>query len=110
MERTSVIIMVLTEEIKKVTVALDKRIASKRNTGFACPICTNNNFIVAEGYTHRDLNKNLQQRTIGGENVPSITAVCSNCGYIFDFSLGVLGFLKPPEEKKEVKNEEEKPK
>jgi len=43
--------------------------------------------------------------TWGGLNIPSITVICTNCGHILDFSLGVLGLL-PKEESKQ--NEQKK--
>ena len=91
------------EEKSKIIQELENRIKSKGKT-LICPICSNNNFALSDGYTRRFLNDKINQITLGGLNIPSITVICTNCGHIIDFSVGVLGLLP----KEEGKNDEQK--
>lgn len=88
--------MALTEEERKklteITTELQKRISSK-NRVLICPICSNNNFSLSEGYTHRSLSEKQKQTVLGGLVMPSVTLICNNCGYVLDFAIGTLGFL-----------------
>ena len=94
--------MVLNKEFKeKVIKELNSRIKQVRRETLKCPCCKHNNFQILDGYTRRDLNENLDTIQIGGNNVPSISIICTNCGYIMDFSIGVLGFLNENEGKKD---------
>lgn len=64
-----------------------------------CPMCGNKNFILADGYFNNPLQLDFQSIYIGGPSIPSIATVCSNCGFISQHSLGVLGLLNNPEKK-----------
>ena len=67
----------------------------------SCPICENKNMVLGGGFFAQDLQKDLSSRTMGGQNIPTIPVICSNCGFIREFALGVLGFLpKPANEEK----------
>ena len=88
------------EEKSKIIQELDKRIKAKGKE-ITCPICTNNNFVLSDGYTRRFLDDKINQMTWGGLNIPSITVICTHCGHILDFSLGVLGLLPKEEGKKD---------
>lgn len=66
-----------------------------------CPVCNNDNMIMGDGYFTHDIQKNLTSRVIGGENIPTIPIVCSNCGFIREFAAGVLGLLPKKDEKKD---------
>lgn len=88
------------EEKSKIIEELEKRIKAKGKT-LTCPICSNNNFVLSDGYTRRFLNDKINQITLGGLNIPSISVICKNCGHIIDFSLGVLGLLPKEEGKKD---------
>ncbi len=92
------------EEKSKIIQELEKRVKFK-GRNLICPICSNNNFVLSDGYTRRFLNDRINQIRFGGLNIPSITIICTNCGHIIDFSLGVLGLLSKEEGKK---HEEEK--
>jgi RNase P subunit RPR2 len=64
-----------------------------------CPACSESNFILAEGYFAHDLQEDLINRRIGGKNVPIVPIICKNCGFIMEFSAGILDIL--PKENKE---------
>jgi transcription elongation factor Elf1 len=96
--------MEFTKEFKeKIVKELDEKI-EKLNKNFQCPICKHKNFNVVDGFTKRNIDKNLSVINFG-MNIPSISIVCTNCGYIADFAIGALGFLpnKGEEEKKDGK-------
>lgn len=81
------------EENKNEIISLIK----KRGTNLRCPICNNDNMIVGEGYFAHDLQKDLISRQMGGFNIPTVPVVCSNCGFLREFSAGVLGLLQKEE-------------
>ena len=58
-----------------------------------CPVCDNQNMILGEGYFAHDLQNDLNSRTMGGKNIPTIPIICSNCGYMREFAAGVLKLL-----------------
>jgi len=99
--------MEFTNELKeKIIEELDKRI-EKLNKDFQCPICKNKNFNVIDGFTRRSIDKDISHITLGGPSVPSISIVCSNCGYVADFALGTLGFLENKKQNEDEKNGKE---
>ncbi len=67
---------------------------SDRNMKTVCPMCGQNKFIIADGYFNHPMQPNLQGFIIGGPSIPSIAIVCSNCGFMSQHALGVLGLLK----------------
>lgn len=86
--------MAIPKETKdKIAEELNKRIKQK-DASLKCPICTHNDFTLIDGYSRRILNEDIKKVNLVGLNVPSITIACNNCGYLMDFSLGALGFLK----------------
>ena len=93
------------EEKSKIIQELEKRIKSKGKV-LTCSVCTNNNFVLSDGYTRRFLNDKIDQITLGGINIPSVTVICTNCGNTIDFSLGVLGLLSKKEEGKDEQKKE----
>ena len=80
----------ISEEVKK-------KIAAKLNEKGVrptCPMCNNNNFILADGYFSHTLQSNIQSGlVIGGPAIPTIAIICSNCGFTSEHALGVLGLL-----------------
>lgn len=67
-----------------------------------CPMCGHNHFVLADGYFNNTLQKDLKNISLGGSGIPTISIVCSNCGFISQHALGVLGLL--PDEAKENGN------
>jgi hypothetical protein len=86
--------MGISQEMKdKVITELSRRLNEKK-IDLKCPSCSHPNFSVVDGYTRRILNDSIKDVQITGLSVPSISVICDYCGYILDFSLGALGFLK----------------
>ena len=97
-----------TEEIIK---KIDEAIRRKSGqTTFKCPVCTNNQFSLAGGFTNNFLMDNIQGGLVlGGPVLPSIPIVCTNCGNTFFLNAKVLGLseevVKEESKKEEKKNE-----
>lgn len=70
-----------------------KELDTRLPIGLKCPVCQNEEFTIVKGYTRRDLTDKLEEFQVSGLNLPSFSVICTNCGYILDFSLGILGFL-----------------
>jgi ribosomal protein S27AE len=78
---------------KKIIKALEARRATE-----PCPRCGASNFTLADGYTTHPLQTELGSLTIGGPSIPAALAICTNCGFLSQHALGVLGLLpKQPE-------------
>ena len=82
------------EEKQKIIEAL-----GKKKVNGPCPRCGNNNFILADGYFNHSMQTDLKNFSLGGPSIPTIATVCSNCGFISEHALGVLGLLKNPDQK-----------
>ena len=83
------------EELKKIGERIEEKIKIKRSkTELTCPVCGNINFQLMNGYTRRDLSEKPAEVKVGGTIIPSVTAICTNCGHILDFALGTLGLLE----------------
>jgi hypothetical protein len=77
---------------KEILDALNEKLKG-RKTRLKCPFCNQTNFNLIDGYSRKDLGDSLKEVHIGGLNVPTVSVVCTNCGYLFDFALGTLGLL-----------------
>lgn len=67
---------------------------SERISSFECPICHNKTFNIVDGYFIQRLQKQVNEYVIGaGPFMPSIAIVCTNCGFMSQHNIGVLGLL-----------------
>ncbi len=85
------------EIIRAIQVALERKKAPIR-----CPVCSNNNFEVQNTYLVHILQDNIKTLKLAGQSIPTVPVVCTNCGLLMQFSLGVLGVL--PEGRDEKKS------
>jgi hypothetical protein len=69
-----------------------------------CPMCGNHHFILADGYFSNTLQGDTKNLSLGGAGIPTIPIVCSNCGFVSQHALGVLGLL-PKEENEDKQND-----
>lgn len=76
---------------------LEKRLKAK-GTSLKCPICARQDFFLTPSYTHRALSDKINSLNLGGKLIPSLSLVCNNCGFILDFAVGTLGFIKAEED------------
>ena len=67
-----------------------------------CPRCASTEFTVADGYLNQTIQTELTGLVIGGPSIPSALIVCTNCGFISQHALGVLGLLPPQPPKREA--------
>jgi hypothetical protein len=65
----------------------------KRSPNLSCPMCKNQHFIMADGYFNNIMQTQFESLSIGGPAIPTIAIVCSNCGFLSQHALGVLGLL-----------------
>ncbi|MBU1198873.1 MAG: hypothetical protein KKF46_06080 [Nanoarchaeota archaeon] len=65
----------------------------KNKTFVECPICkSQNNLQIAPHYAHRPLKQNLF-KPYSGIIIPCKSIICSDCGFVMDFSVQELGML-----------------
>lgn len=65
----------------------------KRNATLPCPRCGKTDFSIVGGFFMRPIQNKLQGIQIGGNALPTMAIVCTNCGYISEHALGVLNLL-----------------
>jgi len=78
---------------------------AEKQVKLKCPMCNGGSFKLAGGYFAHDLQDDLDSRSIGGKNIPTLPLVCKNCGFVAEFALGALGLLPVtefPDEKRSV--------
>ena len=73
-----------------------KRVSAK------CPMCQNSNFVIADAYIRNELQENLNSVNLGGPAIPTVAIICSNCGFISQHAIGMLGLLPGAKEEKNV--------
>ncbi|MEK6888807.1 MAG: hypothetical protein AABW80_01735 [Nanoarchaeota archaeon] len=106
--------MVLSKEktdqiIKKINEAIKR----KTKEDLKCPICTNNNFLLAGGFTNDFLMDGFGGGLIiGGPVLPSVPIVCTNCGNTIFLNVKVLDLSEEEfgigKKEKENKKDEQK--
>ncbi len=76
---------------------LDKIAAriKERAPSVLCPACRSSNFGLVNGYFFNILHRNKADLGMFGEKslVPAVATYCSTCGFLMQFSLGVLGLM-----------------
>jgi hypothetical protein len=80
----------------KLTEAEKRRIADalqRKGVIRGCPMCGHNSWVLADGYFNQTLQTKLSGLVIGGASVPTAVVVCTNCGFVSQHALGVLGML-----------------
>lgn len=82
--------MISQEDKQKVIQELNKKLGP---SGAKCPMCGNKHFIIADGYFNTFVQDDLNDINLGGPSIPSISIICSNCGFMSQHALGVLGLL-----------------
>ena len=55
-----------------------------------CPMCGHSNFTLADGYFANVLQPSLNSLQFGGQNIPCIAVVCTNCGLVTQHALGII--------------------
>ncbi len=75
----------------KIIAGIDKKVPQ-----IQCPICKKSHLTAVDGFFAHDLQSSLGSRMIGGKNIPTIPIVCTNCGYVMEFTAGSLGLLPQP--------------
>jgi ribosomal protein S27AE len=73
---------------------------SARHVSRPCPRCGNPHFTLLEGYFNQPVSGEVSYASgtmafSGGPTVPSVVTACTNCGFLSQHALGVLGLLSP---------------
>jgi len=68
-----------------------------RIQALTCPICQKKDFYMADGYFSNNLQDNISTFTIEGQSIPTIPIICTNCGFVSQHALGILGLLPKTE-------------
>lgn len=59
-----------------------------------CPMCGTDDAALVDGYAHLVLYRDaVKHDSLGDALVPSAATICTHCGYVSLFALGVLGLL-----------------
>lgn len=66
-----------------------------------CPMCGNDSFTIADGYTTLSLSGDFKSVTLGGSHIPNIPIICNKCGFVSLHAVGVLGLLDGEKEAKD---------
>jgi hypothetical protein len=101
--------MALTKESQdKIIQKINEVVKRKNKKLMKCPLCTNTEFRLVGGFTNNYLTDNLNgDLIVGGDFLPNVPIVCTNCGNTFFLNAKALG-LNEDDFKKEIKNEEKK--
>lgn len=92
----------LSEDKKKELIeVLTKRLRHYGKTT-TCPMCGHSHFTIADAYITNVLQDDFSSVSIGGPAIPALAILCSNCGFISQHALGILGLL-PSAEKSDDK-------
>ena len=83
----------LNEQQKKVIIDRLTERVKKMGRGFRCPMCGNEHFVLLDSYLRNDIQEDLTSVMLGGPSIPAAAIVCSNCGFISQHALGVLGLM-----------------
>ena len=55
-----------------------------------CPMCGNNQFAIAEGYTSLPIQRSLNEFQSGGPSIPCVSVICTRCGHVSQHAVGVF--------------------
>ena len=67
-----------------------------KNPSLRCPFCAAQNVMLADGYAIDVLQGDPAKHELGGESITSAILACTNCGYLMQFSLPILGLMPDP--------------
>jgi hypothetical protein len=78
-----------------------KILNEERHVNLPCPRCNNKHFTLVNGYFTHTLQSTQNELKIGGTTIPTVITVCSNCGFISQHAVGVLGLIPDNQETSE---------
>ena len=70
-----------------------KKLEEKRAV-LPCPRCSNNSFMLLDGYIAMSVAARSDSLILGGRVIPQVAVVCTNCGFIAHHALGVLDLME----------------
>lgn len=91
--------------MKEKLTELEKQLIANKLTkeipDLKCPMCGNNNFIIADGYFTDVIQTDLQILQLDGTKLPTIPIICNKCGFVSSHALGILGLMPTKSNKEE---------
>jgi len=82
--------MLSSHKKKEIIARLDKALKSNA-VQLACPMCGNQEFTIADGYTIQTLQDRVGTIQLGGPSIPCVSIICKNCGFVSQHAVGALG-------------------
>ena len=72
----------------------DELIAALKSRGVnpTCPMCNSRNFQISSGYNMHLVQDHVHGLVLGTPSIPTISIICSQCGYIASFAIAMLGY------------------
>ena len=65
----------------------------KKGVDRPCPRCGNDAITLVDGFFNQTVQDDASDFVIGGASIPTIVTACTNCGFLSQHALGVLGLL-----------------
>ncbi|HEU0188413.1 MAG TPA: hypothetical protein VFQ97_00280 [Gallionella sp.] len=88
--------MLSPEEKSRIVNILSERFV-KHGAPHHCPMCGHPNFTLTDAYIIHTLQADIRSVMIGGTTIPTIGVICTNCGFVSQHAIGVLGLLPEKE-------------
>lgn len=79
----------LPEEIKAKIIS----VLSAKIPDFSCPMCRQKNFALADGFFANSVQPNPGSVLIGGTYIPTVSVICTHCGFLSQHALGALNLM-----------------
>lgn len=76
------------EQVRRIEIAIKRKMPGGL---LMCAMCHSSTLILGNGYARISLQLNLQTIQLDAPGLPSITLVCTNCGYTHLFNVIALG-------------------
>jgi predicted Zn-ribbon and HTH transcriptional regulator len=73
--------------------ALTELLTGKIKSGAGCPMCKSNEWTLVDGYFVNHIQDVPTTGLQVGKGLPTAVLCCTNCGFISQHALGILGLL-----------------
>lgn len=93
----------LSEDKKKELIEVLSARLRRNGKTTTCPMCGHTQFTIADAYVTNVLQDDVKSVSIGGPAIPALAILCSNCGFISQHALGMLGLLSSAEKSDDKK-------
>ena len=63
---------------------------TKKVNKHPCPMCGNQHFSLVDGFLSNSVHSDLNVVNLGGAAIPTVSIICTNCGFISQHALGII--------------------